>query len=132
MRRPWRREIFLILFCSFIFIIQITLTAGVVNPEQLKIPHRTLPKEGERCHLFCVHQGGVYQFQLLDYYSCSGACIMFGCIIQCVALGWAFGKSVAVSAIIGGHQKLFFLCFVQSDYPFIIIVIYKIIVIKFE
>ncbi|XP_075888852.1 sodium- and chloride-dependent betaine transporter-like [Nelusetta ayraudi] len=62
MRRPWRREIFLIFFCSFIFIIQITLTT----------------------------EGGVYQFQLLDYYSCSGTCMMFVCIVQCVAVGWAF------------------------------------------
>ncbi|XP_075888313.1 sodium- and chloride-dependent betaine transporter-like isoform X1 [Nelusetta ayraudi] len=71
MRRPWRREIFLIFFCSFVFIIQITLAAG----------------------------GGVYQFQLIDYYGCSGACVMFVSIIQCVAVGWAFGADRMCDAV---------------------------------
>ncbi|XP_036949652.1 sodium- and chloride-dependent betaine transporter-like isoform X2 [Acanthopagrus latus] len=63
MRRPWRREIFLIFFCAFCFLIQIPLTT----------------------------QGGVYLFQLFDYYGANGACILFVCLVECVAVGWAFG-----------------------------------------
>ncbi|XP_042337790.1 sodium- and chloride-dependent GABA transporter 2-like, partial [Plectropomus leopardus] len=63
LRRPWRREIFLIIFCSISFIIQISVTT----------------------------QGGVYLFQLIDYYGGSGACYFFISMVQCVAVGWAFG-----------------------------------------
>ncbi|XP_068605992.1 sodium- and chloride-dependent GABA transporter 2-like [Brachionichthys hirsutus] len=63
MRRPWRREIFLIFLCSVFFLIQIIFTT----------------------------QGAVYLFQLIDYYAVNGAGILFLCLIQCVAVGWAFG-----------------------------------------
>ncbi|XP_070703483.1 sodium- and chloride-dependent betaine transporter-like [Pempheris klunzingeri] len=71
MRKPWRREIFLFFFCSVCFIIQIPLTA----------------------------QGGVYLFQLVDYYSASGACILFVSLAQCVAVGWAFGSEQMCDAV---------------------------------
>ncbi|XP_041812218.1 sodium- and chloride-dependent betaine transporter-like [Chelmon rostratus] len=63
MRRPWRREIFLVFFCSVCFLSQIPLTA----------------------------QGGVFLFQLMDYYGANGVCVLFVSLIQCVAAGWAFG-----------------------------------------
>ncbi|KAJ4932648.1 hypothetical protein JOQ06_011065 [Pogonophryne albipinna] len=63
MRRPWRREILLVVFSSFIFLLQITLTT----------------------------QGGVYQFELIDYYGANGICVLFVSLVQCVAVGWAFG-----------------------------------------
>ncbi|KAM3863781.1 sodium- and chloride-dependent GABA transporter 3-like [Diretmus argenteus] len=63
MRRPWRRELFLLLFCFLCFLIQIS---------------------------FCA-QGGVYVFQLIDYYGANGACLLFVSIVECVAVGWAFG-----------------------------------------
>ncbi|XP_030268631.1 sodium- and chloride-dependent betaine transporter-like [Sparus aurata] len=63
MRRPWRREIFLIFFCSFCFLIQISF----------------------------ITQGGVYLFQLFDHYGSNGASLLFVCLVQCVAVGWAFG-----------------------------------------
>ncbi|XP_029293701.1 sodium- and chloride-dependent betaine transporter-like [Cottoperca gobio] len=71
MRRPWRREIFLVFFCSISFIVQISLTT----------------------------QGGVYLFQLVDYYGASGMCILFVCVIQCVAVGWAFGAERLCDAV---------------------------------
>lgn len=37
-------------------------------------------------------QGGVYLFELIDYCGCNGTCILFGFLIQCLAVGWAFGK----------------------------------------
>ncbi|XP_074511198.1 sodium- and chloride-dependent GABA transporter 3-like isoform X1 [Sebastes fasciatus] len=71
MRRPWRREIFLVFFCSISFIVQISL---------------------------CT-QGGVYLFQLVDYYGANGACILFVSVVQCVAVGWAFGADRMCDAI---------------------------------
>ncbi|XP_047199741.1 sodium- and chloride-dependent GABA transporter 2 isoform X3 [Hippoglossus stenolepis] len=71
MRKPWRREIFLLLFCSICFIIQIPLTT----------------------------QGGVYLFQLVDYYGPNGASILFVSLVQCVAVGWAFGAERMCDAV---------------------------------
>ncbi|XP_040918144.1 sodium- and chloride-dependent GABA transporter 2-like isoform X2 [Toxotes jaculatrix] len=86
MRRPWRREIFLVFFCSVCFMLQIPLTA----------------------------QGGVYLFQLIDYYGANGACILFVSVVQCVAVGWAFGAERmrdAVEAMTGQRPwVLFKLC----------------------
>ncbi|XP_076608398.1 sodium- and chloride-dependent betaine transporter-like [Chaetodon auriga] len=86
MRKPWRREIFLILFCSVCFISQIPLGT----------------------------QGGVYLFQLIDYYGANGACILFVSLIECVAVGWAFGAEQmcdAVEAMTGQRPwVLFKLC----------------------
>uniref|UniRef100_A0A8C5G8Y0 Transporter n=1 Tax=Gouania willdenowi TaxID=441366 RepID=A0A8C5G8Y0_GOUWI len=82
MRRPWRREIFLLLLCLSCFIIQISLTT----------------------------EGGVYQFQLIDHYGPNGACTLFVGFLQCVAVGWAFGKirmCDAVEDMIGQRPCLF-------------------------
>ncbi|XP_053300056.1 sodium- and chloride-dependent GABA transporter 2 isoform X2 [Pleuronectes platessa] len=71
MRGPWRREIFLLLFCSVCFVIQIPLTT----------------------------QGGVYLFQLVDNYGANGACILFLSFVQCVAVGWGFGAERMCDAV---------------------------------
>lgn len=31
-------------------------------------------------------------FQMFDYYACNGACILFLCVFETLALGWVFGK----------------------------------------
>uniref|UniRef100_A0A8C1UN96 Transporter n=1 Tax=Cyprinus carpio TaxID=7962 RepID=A0A8C1UN96_CYPCA len=36
-------------------------------------------------------QGGMYVFQLFDYYACSGACLLFLCVFESLAMGWVFG-----------------------------------------
>ncbi|XP_075888309.1 sodium- and chloride-dependent GABA transporter 2-like [Nelusetta ayraudi] len=71
MRRPWRREIFLFIFCLVCFMMQITLTT----------------------------EGGVYQFQLLDYYGASGASLFFVSLIQCTAIGWGLGADRMCDAV---------------------------------
>ncbi|XP_011602002.2 sodium- and chloride-dependent betaine transporter-like [Takifugu rubripes] len=71
MRRPWRREAGLLIFCCTCFIVQICLTT----------------------------EGGVYLFELVDYYGCSGTCILFGSLIQCLAVGWAFGAEQMCNAV---------------------------------
>ncbi|KAI4905507.1 hypothetical protein NFI96_027832, partial [Prochilodus magdalenae] len=63
LRGDGRREIFLLLFCLFCFFSQ----------------------------LIIVTEGGMYWFQLFDYYACSGACVLFLAIFESVAIGWIFG-----------------------------------------
>ncbi|XP_053728229.1 sodium- and chloride-dependent GABA transporter 2-like [Synchiropus splendidus] len=63
MRRPGRRERFLLLFCLTCFVLQ----------------------------LIMVTEGGMYAFQLFDYYACNGACILFLCVFESLAMGWIFG-----------------------------------------
>ncbi|XP_073689372.1 sodium- and chloride-dependent GABA transporter 2-like [Garra rufa] len=71
LRRTGRREIFLLLFCLFCF-------AG---------------------QLFLVTEGGMYIFQLFDTYACSGACLLFLCIFESLAMGWIFGAERMFDAI---------------------------------
>lgn len=126
MRRPWRREIFLVIFCSMLFLVQILFITEVFglsghNPMlgwavlnvwnfksdltfKLWVCQTTIPTSASKAGwinssstgipmaLFCDSQGGVYLFQLVDYYAANGTCIMFGSIIHCLAVGWAFGK----------------------------------------
>lgn len=33
----------------------------------------------------------MYVFQMFDYYACNGACILFLCVFETLALGWIFG-----------------------------------------
>ncbi|XP_053334275.1 sodium- and chloride-dependent GABA transporter 3-like isoform X2 [Clarias gariepinus] len=63
LRRPYRRELFVLFFCSACFCFQILMTT----------------------------QGGVYLFQLIDYYGSSGACLLFMCLIETLVIGWIFG-----------------------------------------
>lgn len=55
--------------------------------------------------LFCCLQGGMYVFQLFDYYACNGACILFLCVFESLALGWMFGRY----ADLKGTSKLTFM-----------------------
>ncbi|XP_061682411.1 sodium- and chloride-dependent GABA transporter 2-like [Syngnathoides biaculeatus] len=63
MRRAGRREIFLLLFCLTAFFFQ----------------------------LIMITEGGMYIFQILDYYAGSGVCVLFVCIFESLAVGWIFG-----------------------------------------
>ncbi|XP_037643798.1 sodium- and chloride-dependent GABA transporter 3-like [Sebastes umbrosus] len=62
-RAPVRNEIFVLIICSSFFLI----------------------------HLPLVTEGGIYIFQLVDYYGCTRACQDFMAVCQCLAIGWIFG-----------------------------------------
>ncbi|XP_061683677.1 sodium- and chloride-dependent GABA transporter 2-like [Syngnathoides biaculeatus] len=71
MRLAGRREIFLLLFCLTAFFFQ----------------------------LIMITEGGMYIFQIFDYYACSGACILFVCVFESLAVGWIFGAERLCGAI---------------------------------
>ncbi|XP_061073702.1 sodium- and chloride-dependent GABA transporter 2-like [Conger conger] len=71
LRRAGHREIFILLFC---------LTCFILN-------------------LVTVTQGGMYVFQLLDYYACNGACVFFLCVFEVLAMGWLFGAERMMDVI---------------------------------
>ncbi|XP_040901650.1 sodium- and chloride-dependent GABA transporter 2-like [Toxotes jaculatrix] len=83
MRRPGRREYFLLLFCLMCFFSQLVM----------------------------ITEGGMYVFQLFDYYACNGACILFLCVFETLALGWIFGAERLYGIIkdmTGVHANPFF------------------------
>ncbi|KAM6979695.1 sodium- and chloride-dependent GABA transporter 2-like [Aplochiton taeniatus] len=41
--------------------------------------------------LLMVTEGGLYVFQLFDYYACSGITLLFFAVLQCVCVGWVYG-----------------------------------------
>ncbi|XP_035241057.1 sodium- and chloride-dependent GABA transporter 2-like isoform X2 [Anguilla anguilla] len=71
LRRAGHREIFVLLFCLSCFILQLVM----------------------------VTQGGMYVFQLFDYYAFNGACVFFLCVFEVLAMGWLFGAERMVDAI---------------------------------
>ncbi|XP_061574892.1 sodium- and chloride-dependent GABA transporter 2-like [Cololabis saira] len=63
MRRAGRREKFLLFFCLTCFFSQLVM----------------------------ITEGGMYVFQMFDYYACNGACLLLLCTFETLALGWIFG-----------------------------------------
>ncbi|XP_037122854.1 sodium- and chloride-dependent GABA transporter 3-like isoform X1 [Syngnathus acus] len=63
LRRPGRREGFLLLYCLTCFFLQLVM----------------------------ITEGGMYVFQIFDYYACNGACILFLCVFESLTVGWIFG-----------------------------------------
>merc|ERR1719244_2546069 len=73
------------------------LVTGIVDnwPDQL-LKHRRLFTVCLCLFLFClgiplVTNGGIFMFQLMDFYSCSGMALLWVCFFQTVAIGWVFG-----------------------------------------
>uniref|UniRef100_A0A3Q2CS34 Sodium- and chloride-dependent GABA transporter 3-like n=1 Tax=Cyprinodon variegatus TaxID=28743 RepID=A0A3Q2CS34_CYPVA len=77
---PRRREIFVLILCSSFFLL----------------------------HLPLVTQGGLYIFQLIDYYACTRACQDFMSVCQCLAVAWLFGNIIEDMT---GHRPSFFFKF---------------------
>ncbi|XP_030607471.1 sodium- and chloride-dependent GABA transporter 3-like [Archocentrus centrarchus] len=80
---PVRHEIFVLAVCSAFFLIHLTL----------------------------VTEGGIYIFQLIDYYGCTRACQDFMAVCECVAVAWIFGAecfSNVIADMAGQKPSAFF------------------------
>lgn len=57
-------------------------------------------------------QGGMYVFQLFDYYAASGVCLLWVAFFECIAVAWVYGKWQGHRGVVGsvvGTPFLFFL-----------------------
>ncbi|KAM9349534.1 sodium- and chloride-dependent betaine transporter-like [Symphorus nematophorus] len=70
-RKTGRHEIFALIVCLFFFLV----------------------------HLMLVTEGGIYIFQLIDYYGTTRACHYFMALSECLALAWSFGADRIINII---------------------------------
>ncbi|XP_016897641.1 sodium- and chloride-dependent betaine transporter-like isoform X2 [Cynoglossus semilaevis] len=82
LRGPKRSELFVLVVCSLFFLL----------------------------HLLLVTEGGLYIFQLVDYYGCTRVCHYFMVLSESLALAWCFGCDRIVNIIedMTGHRPSIF------------------------
>ncbi|CAB1349214.1 unnamed protein product [Coregonus sp. 'balchen'] len=53
-------------------------------------PHLEEPQPGRQSY---AQAGGMYVFQLFDYYACNRTCLLFLSVFESLAIGWIFGEA---------------------------------------
>ncbi|XP_043803803.1 sodium- and chloride-dependent GABA transporter 1-like [Apis laboriosa] len=89
-------------------IVESFITGVVDNWPDLLRPHRNKFTIAICCLMFLlglpmVTNGGVYIFQLMDFYSASGMSILWVCFFQTIAISWIFGAKKFCDCI---HQMM--------------------------
>jgi len=82
----------------------------------------------------CTH-GGVYLFQLMDFYSCSGMALLWVCFFQTVVIGWVFGAdkfSDCVEQMTGVRPNMFWILCWKYFAPAIMFSVFTFYVISYE
>lgn len=63
-------------------------------------------------------QGGMYVFQLFDYYAASGVCLLWVAFFECIAVAWVYGKWRGHSGVVGsvvGSPGFFFFFLLEGN-----------------
>jgi len=117
------------------------LVTGIVDnwPNKL-LRHRKKFTVGLCILLFCLGvpmctHGGVYLFQLMDFYSCSGMALLWVCFFQTVVIGWVFGAdkfSDCVEQMTGVRPNMFWILCWKYFAPAIMFSVFTFYVISYE
>lgn len=87
-----RRKFLLLFICAASFLAGLLMVTEVrVTNENAKMTKTTTAVLV--IFSFSVSQGGLYVFQLFDYYACSGMTLLTFAILQSICVGWVYGKS---------------------------------------
>ena len=111
LRRTGRRELFLLFFCLTCFFFQLIMVTEVREKERIEREQREREEREMPGMVFQISviylkrvfvlvtplsscpQGGMYVFQLFDYYACNGTCLLFLSVFESLAMGWIFGEA---------------------------------------
>ena len=107
------RNKFTIVICCLMFFLGLTMVTNVSINFLTLFSQTSLSKYKFKKYVF---QGGIYIFQLMDFYSASGMSILWVCFFQTIAISWIFGAKKFCDCI---HQmmeielnKFWYICWV--------------------